>query len=75
MSVDVFAMSQIGQVDAKYVNSDLKPSDVKETPWLYEKDEELCQKFDARGHWGKWMMHLPIGEVDTKWLEARQAYK
>lgn len=65
----------MGQVDSKFVNSDLKPSEVTETPWLYEKNDELEKKFNPGKDFGKWTMYFSIDEIDQKWFETRLAYK
>uniref|UniRef100_A0A914D2E3 Uncharacterized protein n=1 Tax=Acrobeloides nanus TaxID=290746 RepID=A0A914D2E3_9BILA len=64
----------MGHVDSKFVNSDLKPSEVTETPWVYEKNDELEKKFNPGKDFGKWTMYFSIDEIDQKWFEARLAY-
>lgn len=65
----------MAQFDPQYLNSDLKPSEITEMPWLYELNDELQKKYASGKDCGKWMMFFPNHEIDQKWAFARNVYK
>ena len=58
----------------EYTNSDLKPTEIADEPFLYERNEEIMEEFDEFDR-GKWMMFFPKSKLDEKWAEARRLYK
>lgn len=58
-----------------YINTTLKPSEVKEFPWLICSDDEMEAKYCTDEPSGKWMMFFPKAEVDVKWTEACDLFR
>lgn len=58
-----------------YINTDLKPSEVKDFPWLICADEQLEEKYCDGQPSGKWMMFFRKTELDSRWLEACNLFR
>lgn len=58
-----------------YINTNLKPSDVNDFPWLICADDTLEEKYCDGQATGKWMMFFPKTELDSKWLEACDLFR
>lgn len=58
-----------------YINTDQKPSEVNDFPWLICADDALEEKYCDGQPSGKWMMFFPKTELDSKWLEACDSFR
>lgn len=58
-----------------YVNTDLKPSEVKNFPWLVCADNEIEKKYCDNEPSGKWMMFFPVVDVDRQWSVACNLFR
>lgn len=58
------------------MNSNVKPMDVNNEPFIYEQNMDIAGKNHEFGkNPGKWMMFHSKSILDEKWAEARRLYK
>jgi hypothetical protein len=57
----------------KYVNCNLRPTEVTEFYWLFEHRAEIVEKYPLAD--GKWMQFYNISELDTMWDFAKTEYR
>uniref|UniRef100_A0A183CH33 Rhodanese domain-containing protein n=1 Tax=Globodera pallida TaxID=36090 RepID=A0A183CH33_GLOPA len=71
----VSAITHPGDKSA-YTNTNKKPSEVNEVPFLFEQNVVQMAEFKIEKHEaGKWMMFFDKhSELDTKWAEAKRLY-
>jgi hypothetical protein len=54
--------------------SKLKPTEIKDKPWLIEENEKLILKFMDLNNVGKWMLFYLLEDLDEAWERAVKYY-
>ena len=55
---------------SKYLNCDLKPSEVRNFPWLYQDSKIKI----TLNNTGKWMLFFEKSILDEKWTQCKKLY-
>lgn len=56
-----------------YVNSNLQPTEVTSSPWLYEHNPEIVQRYPVAD--GKWMLFCHKSQLNAMWDFAKTKYR
>jgi hypothetical protein len=56
-----------------YLNCNLRPTEVTDSPWLFEQKVEIAQKYPVSD--GKWMQFYDKSRLDTMWDFVKTKYR
>lgn len=61
----------MGNIMGNFINTDLLPLEVSDSPWLYENNNEGAKSVDT----GKWMLFYDKSLMNEAWVLAKKLYR